>query len=371
MRTDDRDGLRHCILDLRDIRSPSRNKLPRELTEEDLGQETLEAIDATPFHFIYLEIYGRTVKVFRDHYAGTDRAMEEVGENLHDLRKEKLCVGSMMLSRKLPEPIMVVAVAMQFADGLMITAPRPARHHHLVTSWVFQFGHMMKYPHGVEQGFLLSDGSFANRELAYEVALGNGQIRKGETPCPGMLFSEDVWKQENLGIDHDATDPRHEEERQRVLRIAEERGEFYKGVDGFEYFWPDRGLYGHMEAHHLRWIADELERRNAPWEKEVGEMLDKADSRRIPDDIQPPLDCSREDLLAFFGTLEEGDRVIECGESGMKGQTGTIVLSKDPAHGKCVRWDTEFEEGTGMVSGITGGTRRLPAAAENKTEQRP
>ena len=65
----------------------------------------------------------------------------------------------------------------------------------------------------------------------------------------------------------------HEEERLRVLDVVEERGEFVTGGDGFVRFWPEASPFGHMEAHHLRWIADELDRRNSGWEKSVGEDL--------------------------------------------------------------------------------------------------
>jgi hypothetical protein len=72
----------------------------------------------------------------------------------------------------------------------------------------------------------------------------------------------------------------------------------------------------------------------------------------------PPLDCTIEEFRDFIDTLNEGDRVIERGNSGMTGETGTIVISRN-GHEKCVRWDTVFREGTGMVTSITGGTRRL------------
>jgi hypothetical protein len=75
--------------------------------------------------------------------------------------------------------------------------------------------------------------------------------------------------------------------------------------------------------------------------------------------VSPPLDCSLDEFRAFVETLQVGERVIERGASGMTGETGTIVLSKTPSNGKCVKWDTKFREGTGMVTSITGGTRRI------------
>lgn len=65
-----------------------------------------------------------------------------------------------------------------------------------------------------------------------------------------------------------------EKERQRVIELIDARQEFVQDVDGFIYFWPDsKRAPGHMSAHHLRWIADELDRRNKPWV----EILQKAD----------------------------------------------------------------------------------------------
>jgi hypothetical protein len=73
----------------------------------------------------------------------------------------------------------------------------------------------------------------------------------------------------------------------------------------------------------------------------------------------PSLGCSIEEFRAFVETLQVGDRVIERGQSMMTGETGTVVMSRTPSHGKCVKWDTKFREGSGMVTSITGGTRRL------------
>lgn len=64
-----------------------------------------------------------------------------------------------------------------------------------------------------------------------------------------------------------------EAERERILRAIEERSEFVIGDDGFVVYWPD-GLSGALNEWVLRLIADELERRNAPWAKKIGEQFD-------------------------------------------------------------------------------------------------
>ena len=68
-----------------------------------------------------------------------------------------------------------------------------------------------------------------------------------------------------------------------------------------------------------------------------------------------------DEFREFHANLNVGDRVIERGESGMKGETGTIVEMES---GKCIKWDTKFEEGSGMVTSVTLGARLIPE--ENK-----
>lgn len=90
-------------------------------------------------------------------------------------------------------PLTVVCVAFLLRSGVVLSAPRPARHHHLIyhtaviSRWVWrlcQRGHV--------QGFLLSDGSFADRDRAGVVAFEAGQITEHRLGSP-HLFSEDVW----------------------------------------------------------------------------------------------------------------------------------------------------------------------------------
>ncbi|USN15192.1 hypothetical protein KIKIMORA_00450 [Brevundimonas phage vB_BpoS-Kikimora] len=77
------------------------------------------------------------------------------------------------------------------AVNVIVSAPPPARHGNL-----FAIHHLRgpdEYPAGNDQGFLLSDGSFATRERAAEVAIAAGQVRAEKMTVPGKLFSEDVW----------------------------------------------------------------------------------------------------------------------------------------------------------------------------------
>lgn len=59
-----------------------------------------------------------------------------------------------------------------------------------------------------------------------------------------------------------------ERERERVIQAAKERGEFGLAEDGFTYWWPSPNG-GFLASHHLRILADELDRLNEPWRKEI------------------------------------------------------------------------------------------------------
>ena len=86
-----------------------------------------------------------------------------------------------------------VAAAVRTEDGLIHFFPAPCRHHHTV--------HALHRPqNGVEndliiaqgeQGFVMSDGTFADRIEAGIEAINSGQIK--ELQHPPMLFSEDLW----------------------------------------------------------------------------------------------------------------------------------------------------------------------------------
>lgn len=60
-------------------------------------------------------------------------------------------------------------------------------------------------------------------------------------------------------------------ERLRIIDIIEEKGEFFRDCDGFVYYWPTGN--GHLASHHLRWIADELDKRNKDLNDEIEEYF--------------------------------------------------------------------------------------------------
>jgi hypothetical protein len=85
----------------------------------------------------------------------------------------------------------VVAAAVRSCN-LVFTMPRPARHHHILHAMSRDFK-LDAILHGLpdNQGFLLSDGTFADRIRAATVALASGQIE--QLNWPPELYSEDLW----------------------------------------------------------------------------------------------------------------------------------------------------------------------------------
>lgn len=90
----------------------------------------------------------------------------------------------------------VVAAAIQCGE-LILSIPAPARHNHVLVA-AEDSGASYSAESGPQtQGFLLSDGTFANRATAYKIARASGQPwlrREGAQYYQGPdLFSEDVW----------------------------------------------------------------------------------------------------------------------------------------------------------------------------------
>lgn len=84
----------------------------------------------------------------------------------------------------------VVAAAILLGGTPHWTRP-PARHPDLIK--FIQASGIKEPEDGYEQGFLLSDGSYADRSRAWEVAEAAGQLLMRDRQRPGMLFSEDLW----------------------------------------------------------------------------------------------------------------------------------------------------------------------------------
>lgn len=67
-----------------------------------------------------------------------------------------------------------------------------------------------------------------------------------------------------------------EEEIQKIIKISESRDEFVTDVDGYVYWWPSNPTQGHFSSFQLRILADELDRRNEGWDKQIKEYFDRS-----------------------------------------------------------------------------------------------
>lgn len=87
-----------------------------------------------------------------------------------------------------------VAAAVRTDDGVIHFFPAPCRHHHTIHA--LHRARSAEAESGLivargEQGFVMSDGTFAGREEAGRCAIAAGQIN--ELAHPPRLYSEDLW----------------------------------------------------------------------------------------------------------------------------------------------------------------------------------
>ena len=82
----------------------------------------------------------------------------------------------------------VVAAAVRLVGGEVHSLPAPARHHHIIHALAEQG---RRQQGGDVQGFLLSNGQFADRCQAGQIACDGGQI--DALKWPPSLYSEDLW----------------------------------------------------------------------------------------------------------------------------------------------------------------------------------
>ena len=60
---------------------------------------------------------------------------------------------------------------------------------------------------------------------------------------------------------------------QELIQRIDESGDFVTLDDGFVYYWPSGN--GSLAAYVLRWIADELDKRNKEWNKQINDYFEK------------------------------------------------------------------------------------------------
>lgn len=76
---------------------------------------------------------------------------------------------------------------------------------------------------------------------------------------------------------------KNEERRLRVIQMIDDRAEFGPLDDGFIYYFPNNG--GGLQSHELRWIADELDKRNKPLEEDISKYFAGFNNNGMSKDI--------------------------------------------------------------------------------------
>lgn len=66
-----------------------------------------------------------------------------------------------------------------------------------------------------------------------------------------------------------------EDAQKRIVAFAHNKGEFETLHDGYQYYWPSAAGGGAFSSWMLRALADELDRLNADWDKQVREYFDR------------------------------------------------------------------------------------------------
>ena len=85
----------------------------------------------------------------------------------------------------------VIAAAVKTDDGVIHFLPQPHRHHHILHAVYCESSNKGLAIDGWEQGFVMSDGTFAGRIEAAKAAIKAGQIVALQHPP--KLYSEDLW----------------------------------------------------------------------------------------------------------------------------------------------------------------------------------
>lgn len=81
----------------------------------------------------------------------------------------------------------IVAAAIR-AGELIVSMPRPARHHTILEPFDKITGIIVEPD---DQGFLTNDGRYVDRIEGAKIAIEAGQI--GKLQWPPYLYSEDLW----------------------------------------------------------------------------------------------------------------------------------------------------------------------------------
>lgn len=92
-------------------------------------------------------------------------------------------------SKLAPPEEEIACVANRYKDIGVLALPVPARHHHVMWTYLMIYG---KHDNSCEQGFLTTKGRFVDRVEGLRIAKEADQIET-KHGNPDMLFSEDMW----------------------------------------------------------------------------------------------------------------------------------------------------------------------------------
>lgn len=100
---------------------------------------------------------------------------------------------SMAFHRSLPPAgTETIAAAALLWDGLVMSLPKPARHHTIMHKLLDLGLEPLVITQPDDQGFITSTGRFVGREEGCQIARAAGQILTKNGP-ENILFSEDMW----------------------------------------------------------------------------------------------------------------------------------------------------------------------------------
>jgi len=154
-----------------------------------------------------------------------------------------------------------------------------------------------------------------------------------------------------------------EEERQRIIEAASTAGDFVQGEDGFWVYWPTGNNRGSYSEHILRALADELERRNEPIQKELEAFFQKEQEKQLEQLMVYGNPDNGEILLSQFATNPAGEELAV-----MKPNTLVVFAKVWPAppgqlngvlkhYGRVIGWPLHGECGKNVASYTTDRTK--------------
>jgi NTP pyrophosphatase (non-canonical NTP hydrolase) len=203
------------------------------------------------------------------------------------------------------------------------------------------------------QQLQLMPGIWKTREgHEVEVQENIGQLAK-DFPWRGSLLGvTEIWRNNGRWMNNATDDhrdlvayvqplPRAESqtaepntnEKEPVIRKARKLGEFItEGTDGYTYWWPNsvRGPRGHLSSQQLRWLADELDKRNAERDNVVREDLER--SSNSTEETEMSSTEGRDDLsqtTLLWQNAESDRRILADEVKSLRQELDAVITERD------------------------------------------